>query len=554
VLTREQQLLVALAAPAGRAETARVLAKSLGANDLILFVKDEEIGVRIPAPGFPQTLQNGRKWRDFIEVAATRGRHDDRFPMRPGGEPVDVRALAASDGSVLALIGGMPRLPEAEGMVELMPLLTRSLRAEHAILAASGRAEAARHAAAQAQSLGQTLSHTRKELQRALGAAEAAARAKDEFLAVVSHELRTPLNGILGWAQLMAMGALDDAAKIRALSAIERNAKAQARLIEDILDLSRISSGRVRLNVSPVDLASIVDAAIDVVRPAAEAKSIRLQTVIDTGVSTISGDPDRLQQVLWNLLSNAVTYSGPGARIYIRLRRIDSHVELSVADTGLGITSDFLPFVFDRFRQADNSATRRHGGLGLGLSITRHLVEMHGGTIGVASEGEGKGSTFTVCLPLSAVQHDAQPVADLRRLPAPGESAPVDLLRLDGLRVMVVDDEADARDLLSTVLRGSGAQVTAARSVSEALECANATRPDLLISDIEMADEDGYSLIRKFRSSPIPEFRSVPAIALTAYAGPGDRMRALEAGFQMHMAKPVQPAELVLVVANLAKR
>ena len=554
MLTREQQLFVALGAPEGRAETARDLAKSLGARDMIVFVRDEEIGVLMPAPGFPQTLQNGRKWRDFVEVAAQRGQHDDRLALRAGEEPADVRALAASDGSVLVLIGGMPRLPAAGDLVHLMPLLARSLRAEQTVLAASGRAEAARHAAAQAQSLGQKLSQTRKELQGALGAAEAAARAKDEFLAVVSHELRTPLNGILGWAQLMAMGALDDAAKVRALSAIERNAKAQARLIEDILDLSRISSGRLRLNVVNVDLAAVIDAAIDVVRPAAEAKSIRLQPVIDTGVSTISGDPDRLQQVLWNLLSNAITYSPNGSRVFVRLGRANSHVELVVSDTGHGIKADFLPFVFDRFRQADNSATRKHGGLGLGLSITRHLVEMHGGTIAVASDGEGRGSTFTVALPLSAVQGDSRPPARAPRLHPQDASRETQLQSLEGLRVLVVDDEPDARDLLATVLRKSGAVVTAARSVSEAMECANAMRPEFLISDIEMPGEDGYSLIRKVRASEIPEFRSVPAIALTAYAGPGDRMRALEAGFQMHMAKPVQPAELVLVVANLTKR
>jgi CheY-like chemotaxis protein len=239
--------------------------------------------------------------------------------------------------------------------------------------------------------------------------------------------------------------------------------------------------------------------------------------------------------------------------VYLRLRRLESQVELSVSDTGQGIKPEFLPYVFDRFRQADNSATRKHSGLGLGLAITRHLVEMHGGTISAESAGEGQGSTFTVCLPLSAVQRDAHAL-EPPRLRAQGESALRELQSLQGLRVLVVDDEPDARDLLATVLRQSGAQVTAARSVSEAMECANAMRPEFLISDIEMPGEDGYSLIRRVRASDIPEFRGVPAIALTAYAGPGDRMRALEAGFQMHMAKPVQPAELVLVVANLTKR
>jgi signal transduction histidine kinase/CheY-like chemotaxis protein len=553
VLTGQQRLLVALGGCGERARGALELACALGAEDLLVFVLDDEIGLLMPAPGFAQTLHNGRRWRAFVALAAERGRHSESFEARADGVVRDLVGLAAADGSVLVLVGGNPRLEDAQELVEMLPLLSRSLKAEQAIVAAAGRAEAARAAAAQAHSLGEKLSATRKELQKALGAAEAAARSKDEFLAVVSHELRTPLNGILGWAQLMIMGALDDVAKARALAAIERNAKSQARLIEDILDLSRIASGRLRLHVKPVDLSAIVEAALDVVRPAADAKGIRLQPVLDTDSGGISGDADRLQQVLWNLLSNAVTYSPPAARVYVRLQRINSHVEISVSDEGQGIAPEFLPFVFDRFRQADNSATRRHGGLGLGLAITRHLVEMHGGIIRAHSEGVGKGATFTIELPLASVGQ-GEPAPLPPRQGSTERAAPDYLQSLEGLRVLVVDDEADARDLLATVLRRSGAVVTAAHSVAEALECARAMPPDFLISDIEMPGQDGYYLIRQVRGSTIPEFRSIPAIALTAYAGPGDRMRALEAGFQVHMPKPVQPAELVLVVANLTKR
>ncbi len=554
MLTAAQQLLIAIGEPGDRGVKSRALARALGAEELIVFVRDEEIGLLMPAPGFAQTLHNGRRWRALVALAAERGTHREAFAARDGGPDVHIVGLAARDGSVLALVGGDAKPENARDVLDMLPLLARSLKAEHEIVAAAGRAQAARSAAAQAHTLGEKLSATRKELQLALGAAEAAARSKDEFLAVVSHELRTPLNGILGWAQLMIMGALDDAAKARALAAIERNAKAQARLIEDILDLSRIASGRVRLDVKAVDLRSIAEAALDVVRPAANAKGVRLQAVLDSHAGEISGDGDRLQQVLWNLLSNAITHSSPGGRIYVRIQRVNSHVELSVADEGHGIAADFLPYVFDRFRQADNSATRKHGGLGLGLAITRHLVEMHGGTIHAVSEGEGKGATFTVRLPLSSIAGHQGPAPERPRITYEQQEPNRALQSLEGIRILVVDDEPDARDLIATVLRRSGAVVTAAHSVAEALECAKAIPPDFLISDIEMADEDGYSLIRKIRGSNIPEFRSIPAIALTAYAGPGDRMRALEAGFQVHMPKPVQPAELVLVVANLSKR
>jgi len=457
----------------------------------------------------------------------------------PGKE--DAVGLAASDGSVLVLIGGAPRLAEAEALVPILPLLSRSLQSEQASLAAAGQAQAAHTAASQATALADKLSATRMELQAALASAEAAARAKDDFLAVVSHELRTPLNAILGWVQLILMGRLDAATQARALESIERNAKSQARLIEDILDMSRIVAGRFRLNVASVDLAATIEAALDVVRPAAEAKNVRLHSVLDSQLGPITGDAERLQQVLWNLLSNAVTHTPSGGRVYVRLQRVNSHVEISVTDNGKGVDPAFLPHMFERFRQEENSATRRHTGLGLGLAITRHLVELHGGMISAASEGLGRGATFTVRLPLAPVTHPAA----MTSVPKLGEvkaGARQQLASLDGLRVLVVDDEGDVRDLV------------AVRSAAEALEALATTMSNILVSDIEMPGEDGYSLIRKLRAGAIPQARNVPAIALSAYAGPGDRMRALDAGFQLHISKPVEPAELVAVIANLAYR
>jgi PAS domain S-box-containing protein len=363
--------------------------------------------------------------------------------------------------------------------------------------------------------------------------AERANRLKDEFLATVSHELRTPLNAILGWSQMLQNSNLDEAAAKRALSTIERNARAQNQLIDDLLDVSRIITGQLRLNVRAVDLSSVIMAAVDAAGPAAEAKNIRLQTLIDPQAGQISGDPGRVQA---------------------RLERVNSHVEIVVSDTGIGIEPEFLPFVFERFRQSDGSTTRSHGGLGLGLAIVRQLVELHGGTVSVESEGEGKGATFIVNLPLLPIRKE--PESDVPRIhPTAQNGSPAHCPpELSGLRVLLVDDEADSRDLLNFVLESCEAQVLTTSSAAEALELIKRERFDVIVSDIGMPEEDGYSLIRKIRALSNELGGNTPAIALTAYARAEDRVQALRSGFQMHIAKPVEAVELIAAVANLAGR
>ncbi|HEX7176604.1 MAG TPA: PAS domain S-box protein [Pyrinomonadaceae bacterium] len=384
--------------------------------------------------------------------------------------------------------------------------------------------------------------------------AEELSHLKDEFLATVSHELRTPLTAILGWAHMLRTGQSDGDSNLKAFEAIERNARSQAQLIEDLLDVSRIITGKLRIDVRPLDPGSFIDSAIEAVRPAAEAKGVRVQKIMDTGAVSVAGDPVRLQQVFWNLLTNAIKFTPRGGRVQIRLERVNSHIEIAVADTGAGITPEFLPHVFDRFRQADQKTTRRYGGLGLGLSIVRHLVELHGGTVRAESAGEGQGSTFTVLLPVAPVYQTG--VEGGRVHPAARDTLPsyecAD--RLDGLRLLVVDDEQDTRELLKAGLGRYGAEVTAAGSAAEALEAVRAAVPDLLISDIGMPGEDGYDLIRRVRALSAEAGGRVPAIALTAYARVEDRMQALRAGYQMHVPKPVEMAELVAVAASLVRR
>jgi len=393
------------------------------------------------------------------------------------------------------------------------------------------------------------------EILHAKKIAEEAARAKDEFLSVVSHELRTPLNGILGWAQILQTRKLNAETISRAVDAILRGARAQSKLIEDILDFTRIISGKLRLEVQQIDLIMVVESALDVVTPAANAKDIRLQTIMDSN-DYVSGDAARLQQVLWNLLSNAVKFTPKGGRIQIRVQRVNSSVEISVSDTGKGISAEFLPFVFERFKQSDNSTTRRHGGLGLGMAITRHIIELHGGTIRAESAGEDLGATFTVSLPVSIVQREMPPEAETLELDSvidENGSMKITLPRLDGLDVLIVDDEADSRDLLVTILTQQGARATAAASVAEAVEKFHAQPPDLIVSDIEMPDEDGFELIKKLRLFNKTQTRKIPAIALTAHVRPSERLKVLSAGFQTHLAKPVETAELVAVIASFAE-
>jgi PAS domain S-box-containing protein len=384
--------------------------------------------------------------------------------------------------------------------------------------------------------------------------AEEASRLKDEFLATVSHELRTPLTAILGWAHLLGTGQLDETSATSALDTIERNARAQSQLIDDLLDVSRIITGNLRLDMRQADPASFIESAIETLRPAAEAKGVRVQKVMDTGVNTLAGDPARLQQVVWNLLSNAIKFTPRGGRVQIRLERVNSHIEIAVSDTGSGIKPEFLPHVFERFRQEDMGTTRQHGGLGLGLAIVRHLVELHGGTVQVESPGEGQGATFVVKLPVVPVYQKndlAERVHPSARETLSSYDCPD---RLDGLKVLVVDDEPDARELLKVGIGKCGAEVTTAGSAQEALEAIENERPDLLISDIGMPGEDGYDLIRRVRALPAEKGGRVPAIALTAYARTEDRLQALRAGYQMHVPKPVELVELMTVAASLVKR
>jgi len=382
---------------------------------------------------------------------------------------------------------------------------------------------------------------------------EAALRAKDEFLAVVSHELRTPLNAVYGWGTMLRGGQLDEATAARGLEAIVRNAHAQVQLIDDLLDVSRVASGKMRLDVQSVDFPAVVVAAMDAINPAAVAKGVRLQSVLDPRAGPITGDPNRLQQVVWNLLSNAVKFTPKGGEVKIHLQRENAHIELIVSDTGRGITPELLPVLFERFRQGDSSTTREHAGLGLGLALVKSLVELHGGTVEAQSSGTGQGATFTVKLPLpmtprlDAMTERHHPAASPALSLAAGA-------RLDGLRVLVVDDDADALVLAATILNRAGALPIACHSASEALEEIRRSAPDVLISDIEMPGEDGYALIRKVRALERASGGGLPAIALTAYGRREDRVRTISAGYNMHVPKPVAPAELTTLVASLVGR
>jgi signal transduction histidine kinase/ActR/RegA family two-component response regulator len=381
--------------------------------------------------------------------------------------------------------------------------------------------------------------------------AERANRIKDEFLTSLSHELRTPLNAILGWTQLLRRKADADPFLMQGLETLERNAKLQTQLIDDLLDMSRILSGKIRLDVQAIALGRVIEAAVESVRPSAEAKGLSLTMTLDPEAGPVSGDPSRLQQVVWNLVTNAVKFSSRGGSIAIRLERVNSHLEISISDTGIGISPDFLPHVFERFRQADASTTRRHGGLGIGLSIVKNLVDLHGGTVRAKSAGTGKGATFVVSLPVMTL---ATPTSD-RRQPAATSVVPMDAdpPSLEGISVLVIDDDDDSRTLLSLILGNRGATVTTAHAATSALDAVAAATPDVIISDIGLPERDGYQLIREIRAIS-DELKQVPALALTAFARSEDRRRALLAGFQMHISKPVEPAELCTAVASLAKK
>jgi PAS domain S-box-containing protein len=375
--------------------------------------------------------------------------------------------------------------------------------------------------------------------------AERASRVKDDFIAMVSHELRTPLNAILSWTQLMMRGQHDPAILQRGLNVVARNTRVQAQLISDLLDVSRIVAGKLQLDIQTVDIEAIVRDSVETVRHDAESKGIEMRTELEA-TAPVSGDPARVQQVIWNLLANAIKFTPQGGRVMVTLRGTGSEVEVSVADNGAGIRPDFLPHVFDRFHQADRSITRRFGGLGLGLAIVKHLVELHGGSVHAESPGEGQGATFTITLPSRSIS--VAPA--IRHSAAIAVRDPWDTVELDAIRILVVEDEPDTRDFLKRLLEGHGAEVVVAASVAEALSLLRIERPDMLISDIGLPQVDGYDLVEQIRAGDADAARGIPAIALTAYARAEDRMRALRAGYQVHLAKPVEPSELLAAIAS----
>ncbi len=385
--------------------------------------------------------------------------------------------------------------------------------------------------------------------------AQRATRLKDEFLATLSHELRTPLSAILGWTQVLLRGATPkgpDEQK-RAIEVIDRNARAQVQLIDDLLDLSRIMTGKLRLDLHQISFSSVVEAAVDSAKPAAEAKGIRLKTIMGAGQDIINADSARVQQVVWNLLTNAIKFTPRGGQIQVLLQRVNSHLELSVSDTGIGIPSNYLPHVFERFSQKDTSTTRAFGGLGLGLAICKQLVELHGGVITAVSEGEGKGATFSVHLPLSIVRLNEQSAQRIHPTTETPSGEMLSLPRLDGVHIFVVDDEPDARELLRTVLEDQGANVTSFASAEDALAAIKTVKPTVLVCDVGMPKMDGYQLIRKLRAEE-PRSERIPALALTAFARAEDRKRSLIAGYQAHLSKPFDVGELILVIADLVGR
>ncbi|HBB86156.1 MAG TPA: hybrid sensor histidine kinase/response regulator [Blastocatellia bacterium] len=386
--------------------------------------------------------------------------------------------------------------------------------------------------------------------QAARAEAEQANRTKDEFLATLSHELRTPLTAILGWSHLVRTGSLDKSQLNRAVETIERNARSQSQLIDDLLDVSRIITGKLQIEPSRIDVCAVVESAIDAVRPSFEAKNIQFKPVMAHQKCLVSGDANRLQQIFWNLFSNAVKFSPEGGTVRVEVKKRKQEVLVAVSDSGIGITPEFLPFIFDRFRQADGSTTRTHGGLGLGLSIVKHLVQLHGGSVEVKSDGKDKGSTFVVTLPLVTSESSVNREETAAAQGAGNGVASGALAVLKGLRILVVDDEADSRDLVSAILTRCGSDVNCCESAAEGMKAFKTWKPDLLVSDIGMPVEDGYSLITKLRKLKTKRAREIPAVALTAYATKEDRARTLSSGFQVHVAKPIDPEKLIISIAR----
>ncbi len=495
---------------------------------------------------------------DEIAIVARGGDERDDSVAAPVVRDVIAHRIAFSTDDV-ASEGRVSRIPGARGFAAIPLVVRDEAIGALAVLTRHPVSDDASALATVSDLLALGIERVRAGAERARllereraarGEAEAANRSKDEFLAMVSHELRTPLNAITGWAAMLLQGKLDEARTRRAIETIERNARAQAQLIDDLLDISRIISGRLRLTVGKVDVSSVAEMALESVRLAADAKGVTLETRIDDGAGAITGDSDRVQQIIWNLLTNAIKFTPKGGRVTLRLVRSDETLTIEVTDTGQGIEEAFLPYVFERFKQADGSPTRAKGGLGLGLAIVRHLIELHGGQIEARSEGLGRGATFVVSLPLQAPvrTHTGTTVA-------PSFDPSRDLLRpreVEGMRVLVIDDEPDARELLKTVLESCRVDVTTAASAAEGFEQLQSLRPDVVLSDIGMPGEDGLSFIRRVRALPREHGGRVPAVALTAYARLEDRTRALLAGFNGHVAKPVEPNELLAMLSSLA--
>ena len=452
-------------------------------------------------------------------------------------------ALARAGGPALgAALAGAAAVAVGAAWLARERIVRGRLRALQKELGAAG----ARHAA--------ELARLRDAEARARADAEHASRARDEFVATVSHELRTPLNAVLGWARLLRLGKLDAAGAARAVETIERSAAAQAQTVDDVLDVSRILRGELRLDVRTVDLMPVVEAAVDAVRTAAAARRIVLAMSLSPRAGQVAGDQARLQQVVWNLLSNAVKFTPNGGRVEVRLDRDGEDVVIAVRDTGVGIDPSFTPHLFERFRQADSSSTRAHGGLGLGLALVRHLVEAHGGSVRAESDGRGRGSTFVVRLPSSAPRRLHAVHAAARASVPMSADGPWPLAGLSRLRVLVVDDDPDSREVVREVLEQAGAVVAVAGSTPEALRVIAERPPDVLLSDLGMPGEDGYQLMRRVRALDPVAGGSVPAAALTAYTQAENRRAAQEAGFQGYLSKPIDPAELTAAVARLAGR
>jgi len=460
-----------------------------------------------------RSLMTQPTWSDIPIILLTSG----------GGEsPINTEGLAS-----LGAIGNVSLIERPVRMMTLLSSITAALRARNR------QYDVREHLEREVRN--------KKEIEKAFIQVEEASRLKDEFLATVSHELRTPLNAVLGWTTLLRSNSLDQAGRQRAVETIERNARSQTQLVEDLLDVSRAISGKLRLDAVPIEPRRFIEEAVEALRPTAQARQVRVTEKIEANLDAVYGDPARLRQIVWNLLSNAIKFTARGGRIRLTARRVAANLEIAVMDNGQGIAPEFLPYVFERFRQADMTTTRTHGGLGLGLAIVRQLVELHSGTVGVTSAGVGRGATFTVMLPLITTHQRAK--SNGKRSEKTNEDSSISRA-LRGVRVLVVDDETDTRDLLKAVLSNHGARVTTASSAEAALNLIPRVKPHVLISDIGMPGTDGYALMRKVRSLPPERGGQVPAVALTAYAREQDRHRAIEAGYQLHLAKPIEVEQL----------